>query len=112
MSACVVCSRATVKGQTQCKACWAKHMRASDLEPRLEVIDRYKLVGERGAWSSEFDGWIEVQQCHARELTSYLRSRSGQRKVWPDTDHSLSCWMQAHRDPAHVCDCGAEKVRR
>lgn len=106
MSICA-CGRTTSNGQTQCKKCWAKRMRQNDLQPRLEVIKQYKVTGKVGEWADEFDVWIELQQCHARELTTYLRSRSGKRKVWPDTEHSLSCWIKSNKDAAHICDCGA-----
>lgn len=106
------CGRRTTRGQTYCNRCQTQIYREADLKPRLEALERYKLIGERGQWPGEFDGWIELQQCHARELSTYLRSRAGTRKVWPDTDHSLSCWLQNQRDARYICTCGAEQVKR
>lgn len=86
-------------------------MRVEDLQPRLDVQARFKLNGERGKWPSEREQWIELQMLHTPELPAYLRSRSQTRNVWPQTPHSLSCWLEAQRNVMHSCFCGAELVQ-
>lgn len=101
------CGEQAAVGQYHCVRCLKQRRRQADLQPRQDVLAKYSLVGEQGKWANEGEMWIELQQCHGKQLTTYLKSRSAKRKVWPDTDHSLVCWMRSERDAQHVCDCGA-----
>ena len=104
------CGAATKYGQTLCGRCHTRSYREEDLAVRKQVQHQFALQKSKGEWPSEFNQWIELQMCHGAEMRAYLQSRAGKRKVWPDTDHSLSCWMQSERDPKHACDCGAARL--
>lgn len=104
------CGVQTRYGQTLCPACHTRSYREEDLAVRKQVQGQFVLQKPKGEWPTEFNQWIELQMCHGTEMRTYLQSRAGKRKVWPDTDHSLSCWMQTERDPKHACDCGAARL--
>jgi len=104
------CGAFTKYGQTLCGRCHTRSYREEDIAGRTRVQERFALLTGKGQWPTEFDQWIELQMCHGAELQAYLRDRAGRRRVWPDTDHSLSCWMESERNPRHLCDCGAAKL--
>lgn len=104
------CGSATRYGQTLCPRCHTRSYRENDLALRRQVEASFSLLAPKGAWPERDGQWIELQMCHGPNFASYLRYRAGKRKVWPDTDHSLTCWMDGERDSNHVCYCGAAKL--
>lgn len=104
------CGNPTRFGQTKCPRCHTRVYRDSDLALRRRTEASFSVLAAKGCWPEREAQWIELQNCHGPDLASYLKSRSGKRQVWPNTDHSLVCWMDSQRDPEHICYCGADKL--
>lgn len=102
------CGKKTAAGQTHCSTCFTRLYRLREREQRLSREKEYELVGKKGEWPEPENLWIQLQLCGRNDLKTFLSSRSGKRfGIWPQTDHSLSCWIEAQIDSTAPCRCGA-----
>lgn len=70
------------------------------------------VATESAGWPDSSDLWTALRRCRTGEnLREFLatRGKTAQmpQEVWPETDHSLACWIATHTDTDHTCTCGA-----